>query len=230
MQVKHQKREKRRIVVLFFSTSISVFLLEWILSDVSDYHLWLLYLFYSTNVIVHCIIDYKITFVSRLPQNRLQIAVTLLLTSITFRWTVNRSLVSLSISSLTHLNNSLQPTISYLTSLDKYSIISIFILVILIIWHAIMGTIVFVTKNYPSVDTDNPYVWIDRYVFFILVGAFLLMHIVMVAWLFSVPLAYRRQMIRKDHQYLLQKENSKSSRQKTKSRVINGKTLSNASL
>ena len=34
----------------------------------------------------------------RLPQNRLQIGVTLLLTSITFRWTVNRSLVGLQAS------------------------------------------------------------------------------------------------------------------------------------
>ncbi|CAF1441289.1 unnamed protein product [Rotaria sordida] len=52
-----------------------------------------------------------------LPQSRLQITSTLLLTSITFRWVVNRSL----------------PTVSYLTTLDKYGIISIFILVLLLI-------------------------------------------------------------------------------------------------
>ncbi|CAF3732331.1 unnamed protein product [Rotaria socialis] len=140
-----------------------------------------------------------------LPQNRLQIGVTLLLTSITFRWTVNRSL----------------PTISYLTSLDKYSIISIFILVILCIWHAAMGAAVFIAKHYPNIDTDDKFVWIDRYALFGFLGAFFIMHMAMLVWLFLVPLAYRRQMERNDQEYHIKnRAKSKSLAGKMASRTV----------
>lgn len=59
----------------------------------------------------------------KLPQNRLQTTYTLLLTSVSFKWVINRSL----------------PTISYLTSLDKYAIICIFFVCLLCVWHAIVG-------------------------------------------------------------------------------------------
>ena len=49
-----------------------------------------------------------------LPQNRLQTTYTILLTSVSFKWVINRSL----------------PTVSYLTSLDKYAITSIFFLIL----------------------------------------------------------------------------------------------------
>ena len=60
----------------------------------------------------------------KLPQNRLQTSYTLLLTSVSFKWVINRYL----------------PTISYLTSLDKYAIISIGYLCMLCIWHAVVGS------------------------------------------------------------------------------------------
>ncbi|CAF4199370.1 unnamed protein product [Rotaria magnacalcarata] len=83
-----------------------------------------------------------------LPQNRLQTGATLLLTSITFRWTVNRSL----------------PTISYLTSLDKYAIISIFILVSLCIWHAIIGAIIYIDNLMGAMKATDEDAWtINRF-------------------------------------------------------------------
>lgn len=89
--------------------------------------------------------------------------------------------------------------------MDKYSIISIFILVILCIWYAVIGTVVFATKNYPTVDTDNFYVWIDRYIFFGLVGLFIILHGLMLFWLFKVPLAYRKKMHQNDIEYQKEK-------------------------
>ena len=60
---------------------------------------------------------------SNLPQNRLQISITLLLTSVMFKWNTNRSL----------------PTVSYLTSMDIYSIGCIIFICLTIIWHSIVG-------------------------------------------------------------------------------------------
>ena len=57
------------------------------------------------------------------PQSRLQTTYTLLLTSISFKWVINRSL----------------PTVSYLTSLDKYAITCIVFISLLASWHSIAG-------------------------------------------------------------------------------------------
>jgi hypothetical protein len=59
----------------------------------------------------------------KMPQSRLQTSYTLLLTSVSFKWVVNRYL----------------PTVSYLTSLDKYAIISIFFQSLLSIWHSLVA-------------------------------------------------------------------------------------------
>lgn len=58
-----------------------------------------------------------------LPQNRLQLGFTLLLTAVTFKFVVNRCL----------------PTISYLTSLDKYVLGSMFLQCIICSWHSIIS-------------------------------------------------------------------------------------------
>jgi hypothetical protein len=65
----------------------------------------------------------------KLPQNRLQTTATFLLTSVSFKWVVNRSL----------------PAVSYTTSLDQYSIICILYLCLLCVWHSIVGS--FWTKS-----------------------------------------------------------------------------------
>ncbi|CAF3611252.1 unnamed protein product [Rotaria sordida] len=106
-----------------------------------------------------------------LSANRLQISCTLLLTSITFRWTVNRSL----------------PTISYLTAMDKYAIMCLFILVILSIWHAIIGRLIFrYTPDFRVTSVTCIYIIING---------------LLLIWLFCVPLRHRRELHQKDIQY-----------------------------
>jgi hypothetical protein len=60
----------------------------------------------------------------KLPQNRLQSTGTTLLTSISFKWVTNRVV----------------PTVSYTTSLDRYSLIHIVFLISLLFWHSIIGS------------------------------------------------------------------------------------------
>lgn len=60
------------------------------------------------------------------PQNRLSGTFTLILTSISFKWVTNRSL----------------PTISYMTSLDKYQIVSILFMCLECIWHSLANKVV----------------------------------------------------------------------------------------
>jgi hypothetical protein len=58
------------------------------------------------------------------PHNRLQTTQTILLIVVLLKWVISRSL----------------PPISYTTSLDLYSIISMIFLCLLIVWHSIIGT------------------------------------------------------------------------------------------
>lgn len=67
----------------------------------------------------------------------------------------------------------------------------------------------FMSKHYPSVDTNDDFVQIDRYAFFASLGAFLLMHVGMIVWLLLVPLSYRRHMQRKDEEYRLKNKAKK---------------------
>ena len=61
----------------------------------------------------------------KLPQNRLQITFIILLTSVSFKWVINRYL----------------PTVSYLTSLDTYAIVSILYICLLCVWHSLIGNL-----------------------------------------------------------------------------------------
>ena len=72
----------------------------------------------------------------KLPQARLQTTYTLLLTSVSFKWVVNRSL----------------PTISYLTSLDRYAIACIFFVCMLCVWHSIVGSGLVATSDAKGID------------------------------------------------------------------------------
>lgn len=94
----------------------------------------------------------------KLPQNRLQITVTLLLTSVSFKWVINRSL----------------PTLSYLTSLDKYAIVSIFYICLLCVWHSIVGA--FWDEEYAT--------FLDRWLLLAFALLFVLYHIGFLVWLF----------------------------------------------
>ena len=72
----------------------------------------------------------------KLPQARLQTTYTLLLTSVSFKWVVNRSL----------------PTISYLTSLDQYAIACIFFVCSLCVWHSIVGSGLIAASDAKGID------------------------------------------------------------------------------
>ena len=71
----------------------------------------------------------------KLVQNRLAIILSLLLTSIVLKQTTNKNI----------------PTVSYLTALDIYSLISIGFLCTEVIWHALIGTY-WVKPNATSID------------------------------------------------------------------------------
>ncbi|CAF0881847.1 unnamed protein product [Rotaria sp. Silwood1] len=133
--------------------------------------------------------------------NRLQISCTLLLTSITFRWTVNRSL----------------PTISYLTAMDKYAIMCLFILVILSIWHAIIGGLIYRYTSDFHVTSITLLINFDRYVLYTAIGIYIIIHGILLIWLFCVPLKHRRELNQKDIQYRqLLSKNSQLSKTKSK--------------
>ncbi|CAF1496458.1 unnamed protein product [Adineta ricciae] len=127
--------------------------------------------------------------------NRIQTSSTLLLTSITFRWTVNRSL----------------PTISYLTTMDKYGIACIFSLVVNVLWHTFIG---YLTFEYTPNFSSNPHIWqvkTDRMAFCVSFSIFILSHIFFVIWLLAVPLNHRRKMHKKDAALNLTKPKGKRS-------------------
>ncbi|CAF1312098.1 unnamed protein product [Adineta ricciae] len=117
--------------------------------------------------------------------NRLQVSCTLLLTSISFRWTVNRSL----------------PTISYLTSLDRYGILCIFNLILHSMWHSIISVIIYEQTSDFRVPKNSWMVYLDRGAFAVFFSAFVILHIMMITWLFRVPLKHRQEMKDKDYRH-----------------------------
>lgn len=85
------------------------------------------YYIFNAYFLIFLITSVALTIFSinpKLPQNRLQTNCTLLLTSVSFKWVINRYL----------------PTVSYLTSLDKYAIVCITYLCFLSVWHSIIGS------------------------------------------------------------------------------------------
>ena len=73
------------------------------------------------------------------PQFRCQVTGLLLLTSVNFRWIVTQRL----------------PSVPYLTSLDKYAIGSLLVLVLFCVWHSIIGSQLFAydTTTRKSIDS-----------------------------------------------------------------------------
>jgi len=114
-----------------------------------------------------------------LPQNRLQLSFTLLLTAVTFKWVVNRCL----------------PTISYLTSLDKYVLGSMVMLCCVCAWHALVSALPAESRKY----------W-DNVALVAAVLLYISFHGVFVLWMYLFASKRRRIMARKDREYLLHKE------------------------
>jgi hypothetical protein len=87
--------------------------------------------------------------------------------------------------------------------MDVYAIICIVVLVIQTIWHATIGAIIFLNTPNNSVTPSMWFVHLDQYIFFTLVGIFIVMHIALIIWLYMVPLKHRNNMAKKDIDYQL---------------------------
>lgn len=76
-----------------------------------------------------------------------------------------------------------------------------FFVIILGVWYAIIGSLLF-SYNWETKPTPSNYwLWIDRYVFFTLGGLYIIAHIILIVWFAVVPFGIRRQMRNKDVAY-----------------------------
>jgi len=84
----------------------------------------------------------------------------------------------------------------------------LFTLVILSIWHAIIGGLIFLNTSEFRVTPRSWYVYLDRYVLFLSIGVYVIIHVIFFIWLYCVPLKLRRKLKQKDVQYrqLISKE------------------------
>ena len=110
----------------------------------------------------------------KLPQSRLPATATMLLTSVSMRWIIGRLL----------------PTVSYLTSLDKYSLASIVIIVMELIYHATMGAIF---ETLVKMTNDKFPYRLDKVVFSCFVTLLITKQIMFVSWVVRVT-KYRNKI------------------------------------
>jgi hypothetical protein len=103
--------------------------------------------------------------------SRLATTCTLIFTSVGIRWTIGRLL----------------PTVSYLTSLDKYSISTLFIITIELCYHAIMG------RYFKSFNTMERANYVDGIFFFIFCFLIFLKELVFIKWYFRAN-SYRKKV------------------------------------
>lgn len=114
-----------------------------------------------------------------LIQNRLQLTLILLLTTVTFKFTVNQSL----------------PKISYLTYLDYYILASMVTICLICIWHGLIGSIVSTTIEATTA------LWIDRWILIIFISIFVGGHIALVLFIIFGVLRGRRRDFQKETEY-----------------------------
>lgn len=112
------------------------------------------------------------------PQFRLPTTATLMLTSITFRWSYSSRCL---------------PTVNYLTSLDKYSINSLILIFLCLIWHGL--GVVFL--NFFTWDTVKK---LDRLFLTFLIIFFILTHLILFIWLKSAN-SIRKALRDRDNNY-----------------------------
>ena len=121
---------------------------------------------YSFNLLITVLSLTLFAIESKMSQNRISGTFTLILTSFSFKIVTSKTL----------------PTISYLTSLDKYQIINIVYLGMCCVWHAVCATL--------SIDADRKYV-LDKIVLSCLATCFILIQVV-----FGISLAISYQKIK----------------------------------
>ncbi len=106
---------------------------------------------------------------------RTSMAFTILLTSITFKWVVNRTL----------------PAVSYLTSLDKYSIACIVFITLHAVWHAIIS----------SFWSRSTSIILDRVILGAFVVGFIIIHLGLLAWFYNARQRVR-EIKRKEAEFI----------------------------
>lgn len=111
-----------------------------------------------------------------LPQNRLQLSFTLVLTAVAFKSVVNSSL----------------PRISYLTYMDKYLLVSMVMLSAVCTWHAIVTRL-----NYNRPYADR----VENIVLTILSILYIIYNIGFIVIIYLFPCKKRRVMSQKDREY-----------------------------
>ncbi|CAD5125780.1 DgyrCDS13991 [Dimorphilus gyrociliatus] len=138
------------------------------------------YFFWNIFLItfIICTLSFTTFSVQRdLPQNRLQLSFTLVLTSVAFKFVVNQSL----------------PKISYLTYLDKYVLAAMILLSSVCGWHAL-----------------TPYIKVPKYwesrleiiAVVLFAGSYLGYNIFFITMIFVQPGSKRREMSRKEREYM----------------------------
>lgn len=97
------------------------------------------------------------------PQFRLPTTATLMLTSISFRWSYSSRCL---------------PTVNYLTSLDKYSINSLILIFLCLVWHGFGNVLL----NFFNFDTIKK---LDRLFLVFLILIFISSHVILFVWMKS---------------------------------------------
>lgn len=105
---------------------------------------------------------------------------TLILTSVTFKWITNRSL----------------PAVSYMTSLDKYSLTCILFLVVSLMWHSSIGQIAHL-KN----ANLQLVMYYDQVSFLLFFCLFATIQLIYLLWLVIFGYAQRRALDREEKKY-----------------------------
>ena len=124
---------------------------------------------------------------AKMPQSRLSSTCTLMLTSVSIRWTVGRLL----------------PTVSYLTSLDKYSLASMLIITMELLYHATMGA------SFPKFSETFAYN-LDKSVFLFFCGLILLKQILFINWAVKVTVSRNKAFFENEMCIELANEEEKS--------------------
>lgn len=156
-----------------------------------DYFYWnifiVLYFINSLSFTTFCVDPKKAQF-------RLTMSFTLVLTTIQFKFVINRCV----------------PKVSYLTYLDKYVLGSLMMICTSCIWHSGLDT---VSKAYPHLmDKENGWLTIDKKACVTLLCVYLLYHTAFILGLYWYACAKRREMKELDKEYLLEKLNLETSR------------------
>jgi hypothetical protein len=85
--------------------------------------------------------------------------------------------------------------------MDIYGILCIFILISLCIWHGVMGFVIFLFTPNNLLTTSMLLTYIDQCAFMSTISIFILIHVVLLVWVYFVPLKQRREMAKKDFEY-----------------------------